>query len=98
MPDGAETLAARYRKLSGQLARAWAISGGDEQLAYLRPDAQFYEEVRVWMAKFDAAERQSRGEPLPDDIRRLLNKLVAESTASGEDVDIYDAAGIRDRR
>jgi len=28
VPDGEETLAARYRKLSGQLARAWAISGG----------------------------------------------------------------------
>ncbi|MGH4022757.1 MAG: DUF3387 domain-containing protein, partial [Pseudonocardiaceae bacterium] len=42
-----------------------------------RPDAQFHEEVRVWMAKFDAEERQSRGEPLPDDIRRLLNQLVA---------------------
>ena len=94
VPDGEETLAARYRKLSGQLARAWAISGGDEHLAKLRPEAQFYEEVRVWMAKFDAAERQARGEPLPDDIKRLLNQLVAESTASGKVLDIYDAAGM----
>jgi hypothetical protein len=68
--------------------------GGHEHLAKLRPKAQFYEEVRVWMAKFDAAERQARGEPLPDDIKRLLNQLVAESTASGEVLDIYDAAGM----
>lgn len=93
VPEGEETVAARYRKLSGQLARAWAISGGDEQLAQ-RPDAQFYEEVRVWMAKYDAAQRQASGAPLPDDIRRLLNQLVAESTASGDVVDIYDAAGM----
>ncbi|MPZ66979.1 MAG: DUF3387 domain-containing protein [Pseudonocardiaceae bacterium] len=94
VPDGQETLAARYRTLSGQLARAWAISGGDEQLAARRRDAQFYEEVRVWMAKYDAAQRQATGQPLPDDIRRLLNQLVAESTASGDVVDIYDAAGM----
>ncbi|MPZ67193.1 MAG: HsdR family type I site-specific deoxyribonuclease [Pseudonocardiaceae bacterium] len=94
VPDGEETLAARYRTLSGQLARAWAISGGDEQLAQRRRDAQFYEEVRVWMAKYDAAQRQATGQPLPDDIRRLLNQLVADSTASGDVVDIYDAAGM----
>lgn len=43
---------------------------------------------------FDAVERQAPGEPLPDDIPRLLNQLVAESTASGEIVDIYEAAGM----
>ena len=32
-------------------------------------------------------------QPLPDDTKRLLNKLVAESIASGEVLDIYDAAG-----
>jgi type I restriction enzyme R subunit len=94
VPEGEETLAARFRMLSGQLARAWAISGGDEALAALRADAQFYEEVRVWMAKYDAAQRQASGAPLPDDIRRLLNQLVAESTVSGDVVDIYDAAGM----
>ncbi len=78
----------------GSLPGAWAISCGDEHLPQLHPEARFYEEVRVWMAKFDAAERQARGEPLPDDIKRLLNQLVAESTASGEVLDIYDAAGM----
>jgi len=55
---------------------------------------RFYEEVRVWMAKFDAEDRQSRGEPIPEEIQRLLGKLIAESTASGDVVDIYDAAGM----
>ena len=46
------------------------------------------------MAKFDAEDRQSRGEPIPEEIQRLLGKLIAESTASGDVVDIYDAAGM----
>jgi len=37
-------------------------------------------------------------QPLPDDTKRLLNKLVAESTASGEVLDIYDAGGSPARR
>ena len=50
------------------------------------------------MATFDTADRQARGEQLPDDIKRLLNQLVAESTASGEVLDIYEAAGMPARR
>lgn len=92
--DGEETLAVRYRKLSSQLARAWAICGGTETLAELRPEVRFYEEVRVWMAKFDAEDRQSRGEPIPEEIQRLLGQLIAESTVSGDVLDIYDAAGM----
>jgi type I restriction enzyme, R subunit len=89
-----KTLAVRYRKLSSQLARAWAICGGSETLAHLHPEVRFYEEVRVWMAKFDADDRQSRGEPIPEEIQRLLGQLIAQSTVSGEVLDIYDAAGM----
>ena len=48
---------------------AWAVASGRETLADLWPRVQFYEEVRVCMAKFDAAERQAarragaRGDP-----------------------------------
>src|SRR5207244_11980546 len=59
-----------------------------------RPEARFYEEVRVWMAKFDAEERQARGEPIPEEIQRLLASLIATSTASGDVLDIYAAAGM----
>lgn len=92
--DGAETLGQRFRKLSNQLARAWALASGRETLADLRTTAKFYEEVRVWMAKFDAQERQASGEPVPEEIQRLLASLVATSTATGEVVDIYEAAGL----
>jgi len=89
-----ETLAAGYRRLSSQLARAWALCSTAEAIQLLRPEIAFYEEVRVWMAKFDAEDRQARGEPIPDDIARLLSKLIVDSTVTGGVVDIYDAAGM----
>lgn len=92
--EGEEALGQRFRKLSNQLARAWALASGRETLADLRSSAKFYEEVRVWMAKFDAQERQASGEPVPEEIQRLLSSLVATSTATGEVVDIYEAAGL----
>lgn len=92
--DEQETLAARYRRLSSQLARAWALCSKADAVQQLRPELTFYEEVRVWMGKFDAEERQARGEPIPEEIQRLLGQLIATSTASGEVVDIYEAAGM----
>ena len=94
VPEGEVTLADAFRKYTSQLARAWALASGSKNLPDLRPEAQFYEEVRVWMAKFDAEERRSRGEPIPEEIRRLLASLIADATASGETLDIYAAAGM----
>ena len=91
--DG-ETIAAAYRRLSSKLARAWALCAPSGQLEDVRAVARFYEEVRVWMAKLDAEDRQSRGEPVPEDIQRLLGALIAESTETGEVLDIYEAAGM----
>ncbi|MCH9731452.1 MAG: type I restriction endonuclease subunit R [Actinomycetia bacterium] len=88
------SLGDRFRTLSNHLSRAWALCSGSETLDTLRPTVKFYEQVRVWMGKFDAQERQAAGKPIPEDIKRLLAALVAESTASGEIVDIYDAAGL----
>ncbi|WP_375406161.1 type I restriction endonuclease subunit R [uncultured Amnibacterium sp.] len=91
---GADRLANRYRAASGQLARAWALSSGRASLAEVHDEIAFYEEVRVWMAKFDAIERQSRDEPVPEEIERLLSGLVAGAMSTGEVVDIYEAAGL----
>jgi type I restriction enzyme, R subunit len=94
VPDGEETLGDRFRKLANQLARAWALCSGSQSLEHLRVDAKFYEEVRVWMGKFDAQARQAEGKPVPEEIQRMLSALLASSTASGEIVDIYEAAGL----
>jgi type I restriction enzyme R subunit len=76
------------------LSRAWALCSGSETLAELRPEIQVYEEIRVWMAKYDAADRQASGEPVPEEIQRLLGNLIASATSSGEVLDIYEAAGM----
>ena len=94
VPEGEETLGDRFRKLANQLARAWALCSGNQTLEHLRVTARFYEEVRVWMGKFDAQQRQAEGKPVPEEIQQMLSALVATSTASGEIIDIYDAAGL----
>lgn len=88
------TVAERCRMLAGQLTRAWALAAGSENLADIKVDVHFYEEVRIWMAKFDAAERAASGRPVPEEVARLLRQIVDESTAAGEVVDIYQAAQI----
>ncbi|QCV95850.1 type I restriction endonuclease subunit R [Acidipropionibacterium acidipropionici] len=92
--EGQATLKERFRMLSGQLGRMWALSAGSEHLDDLRHEIRFYEEVRGWMAKWDAREREALGQPIPEDVRRMLKGLVAEATAAGEVTDIYAEAGI----
>lgn len=94
VPEGEKKLGDRFRELANKLTRAWALSSGGQTLEHLRPTAKFYEQVLVWMGKFDAQERQAEGKPIPDEIKRLLGALVATSTASGEIIDIYEAAGL----
>ena len=92
--EGEQTLGDRYRTLSGQLGRIWALAHGTATLAELKDEVRFYEEVRVWMAKYDAKQREADGQPIPDEILRALRGVVADATATGGITDIYDAAGI----
>lgn len=93
--DGAQPLAVRYRLLSSQLARAWALTTGSGQLEELRPEIQVYEEIRVWMGKYDAQARQAAGQPVPEEVQRMLGQLIATATdATGDVLDIYAAAGM----
>ncbi|QGH69055.1 type I restriction endonuclease subunit R [Pseudactinotalea sp. HY158] len=94
VPAGQETRQERFRRLAGRLTRAWALCGRSEGLAELATEARFYEEVRVWMGKVDAEDRHARGEPIPDDVARLLADLAARSFTSGEVLDVYEAAGL----
>lgn len=95
-PD-ARPLADRFRELTAKLARTWALAAGGAEnldLERVRPEVRFYEEVRTWLAKVDAQARLSRGEPIPDDIRRQLAGIVVDSARSDGVVDIYREAGL----
>jgi len=90
----ARPLADRYRSLAAKLARAWALAAGNSDLETARPEVRFHEEVRVWLAKLDAQERIASGEPIPDDVRRLLGDIIVTSTRSEGVIDIYREAGL----
>ena len=92
--DG-QTLGERFRALSTQLARMWTLAGGTENLAEIATEVRFYEEVRVWMAKLDARQREANGQPVPEEIVRVLRGAVAQATAAGDITDLYEAAGLQ---
>ena len=50
--------------------------------------------MKCWWRRHPAGSGQAAGKPIPEEIKRLLATLVAKSTASGEIVDIYQAAGL----
>src|SRR5699024_10932870 len=83
-PEGEESRAGKFRRLAGKLTRAWALCGRSEEIADLRADARFFEELRVFMGKLDAHQRQSRGEPIPAEVQRMLEELADRAMTSGE--------------
>ncbi|GGD28831.1 DEAD/DEAH box helicase [Microbacterium faecale] len=89
-----ESLASRFRRISGTLVRLWALSSTNSSLRPLRDEVAFYENVRAYLAKLDAMDRQERGEPIPADVERTLAALIDDSTAADGVVDIYAAAGL----
>ncbi|MGP5693416.1 type I restriction endonuclease subunit R [Corynebacterium variabile] len=90
----ARPLADAFREQSAKLARAAALAGGTPGFDELRPSVKFYESVRTWMAKLDANDRLSRGEPIPDDVRRLLGEIVVTAAETDGVIDIYTEAGL----
>lgn len=89
-----ESLASRFRRVSGTLVRLWALASSNDSLRPLRDEVAFYENVRAYLAKLDAMDRQERGEPVPADVERTLAALIDDNTTSGGVVDIYAAAGL----
>lgn len=83
-----------FRTATGQLQRAWALAGRQEELESVREEVQFFSDVRVWIGKLDAEERRAQGLPVPAQIAEELAGLVARSVASGEVISIYEAAGL----
>ena len=92
--QGQATLTDRYRHLTTQLGRAWALSAGADNLADIADEVRFYVEVRAWVAKLDAAEREANGRPIPEEVARALLAVVEDATDSREVIDIYEMAQI----
>jgi type I restriction enzyme R subunit len=92
--EGEPTLADRFRRAAAQLARYYALCSTRGELHALRPDIQFFEDVRVWMAKYDADDRRARGLTVPADVELYLRQLTAGAIEAGGVTDLYAAAGM----
>lgn len=95
-PDADEpSPAEEFRSHAATMARLWTIAARNDAAAQLKVSVQFYQEVRVLMAKMDAEERRASGQPVPEDVQRLLRRLIDKSThASDQPIDIYQTVGI----
>jgi type I restriction enzyme R subunit len=88
------SLAERFRRAAAQLDRLYALCASSGQINDLRDDIAFFKAVRVWMGKFDVAERRSRGLPIPAEVELYLRQLTAGVIEADGVTDIYAAAGI----
>src|SRR5699024_1473667 len=92
--EGEDTLDERFRKTAAKLARFYAICANTGAVDAYRDDLQFFEAVRVWMAKWDAEERRANGRPVPADVERTLRELTETSIDADDVTDLYAAAGM----
>ena len=77
------TLAERFRVAAARLARFYALCSSHKEMREPRDEIAFFEEIRVWMAKFDAEDRRARGLPIPADVEMYLRQLTAGAVEAG---------------
>jgi type I restriction enzyme R subunit len=93
LEEGRPTLADRYADTARKLARAFSTCPREDRLRALRPDLEFFESVRLYLAKLRAEERAERGLATAADVELAIRQLTASVIAVDEVVDIYEAAG-----
>ncbi|MEV5752465.1 type I restriction endonuclease subunit R [Actinoallomurus sp. NPDC052308] len=95
-PDDPEelTLKERFSIQAARLARFYALCASSGELNDLRDDIAFFRDVRVWVAKFDAAERRAEGRPIPAEVELYLKQLTAGAIEAGDVTDLFSAAGL----
>lgn len=98
---GAKTLAVRFRESATRLERFYGlcamsreISERFEDLKAWRRDIAFFSEVRAWMVKLDAADREASGKPVAAEVSLYLSQLAASVVDADEITDLYAEAGI----
>jgi type I restriction enzyme R subunit len=91
---GEPDLVQRFGKAERVLLRAFAMCPTHPDVQGLRDDIEFFDSIRVWLAKLDAEERSARGLPNPPEVELALRQLASEAVAAGKAIDIFAAAGI----
>jgi type I restriction enzyme R subunit len=84
----------RFRLAAARLDRLYAVCAASGEINGLRDDIAFFQAIRVYMVKFDVADRYARGLPVPAEVALYLRQLTAGVIEAGGVTDIYEAAGI----
>ena len=98
---GTATLAARFRESATRLERFHRVCAMSREiaerlddLATWRRDIAFFVEVRAWMVKLDAADREASGKPVAAEVNLYLSQLAASVVEAEEITDLYAEAGL----
>ncbi|MFE7856705.1 type I restriction endonuclease subunit R [Streptomyces sp. NPDC057403] len=97
----AKPLSVRFKDSAARLDRFYRVCAMSKEIAERcedmddwRRDIAFFSEVRAWMIKLDAAQREANGEPLSAEVQRYLQALAASVVDADEITDLYAEAGI----
>ncbi|RFS81437.1 type I restriction endonuclease subunit R [Actinomadura spongiicola] len=98
---GAKPLSVRFKESAARLDRFYRVCAMSkeiaercEDMADWRRDIAFFSEVRAWMVKLDAADREATGQPLTAEVQRYLKALAASVVDADKVTDLYEEAGI----
>ncbi|MFD5753337.1 type I restriction endonuclease subunit R [Streptomyces sp. NPDC127033] len=97
----AKPLSVRFKDSAARLDRFYRVCAMSKEIAERcedlddwRRDISFFSEVRSWMIKLDAAQREASGEPLSAEVQLYLQALAASVVDAEEITDLYAEAGI----
>ncbi len=103
LDDPRQTLGRRFREHAHRLERFYALSGSAATIGERFPDhpswrrdIQFFVEVRAYMAKIDAMNREARGLPVGQsrEIELYLEQLTSSVVETGGITDLFAEAGL----
>lgn len=101
LDDPRQTLGRRYREHAHRLERFYALCGSATNIGERFPDhptwrrdIQFFVEVRAYMAKLDAMDREARGLPVARDVEMYLAQLTSSVVETGGVTDLFAEAGL----
>ena len=80
--EGEPTLAERFRAAASKLARLYALCSSHKDMGAHRDDVAYFDEIRAWMAKFDAEDRRARGLPIPAEVELYVRQLTTGASPS----------------
>ena len=101
LDDPNQTLSRRFREHGYRLERFFALAGSSADISsrfgdqpYWKRDIQFLVEVRTYMAKLDAMDREAQGLPVARDVALYLSQLTSAVVETGGVTDLFSEAGL----